>query len=80
MLDHQAAYTSLRESVLTILTRGGTAKATVREQLNTALNAADNAGVPRFDACVACGAGPTGRCDPPDEHEGECPHGCSPER
>jgi hypothetical protein len=30
--------------------------------------------------CAVCGAGPTGRCDPPDDYEGECPHGCSPER
>jgi hypothetical protein len=30
--------------------------------------------------CVVCGAGPTGRCDPPDDYEGDCPHGCSPER
>lgn len=27
-----------------------------------------------------CGAGPNGRCDPPDDFEGERPHGCSPER
>lgn len=32
------------------------------------------------DLCAICGAGPTGRCDPPDEYDGECPHGCSPER
>lgn len=32
------------------------------------------------DACEVCGAGPQGRCDPPDDFAGECPHGCSPER
>ncbi len=32
------------------------------------------------EPCVVCGAGPQGRCDPPDEYEGDCPHGCSPER
>jgi hypothetical protein len=32
------------------------------------------------DVCEVCGAGPTGRCDPPDDYEGDCPHGCSPER
>ena len=31
-------------------------------------------------ACEVCGAGPTGRCDPPDEYDGDCPHDCSPER
>lgn len=31
------------------------------------------------DHCQVCGASPTGRCDPPDEYDGECPHGCSPE-
>jgi hypothetical protein len=30
--------------------------------------------------CEVCGAGPTGRCDPPDSFAGDCPHGCSPER
>lgn len=32
------------------------------------------------DACVVCGAGPQGRCDPPNGFDGECPRGCSPER
>lgn len=31
-------------------------------------------------SCHVCGASPSGRCDPPDDYEGECPHGCSPER
>lgn len=35
---------------------------------------------PLVDACEVCGAGPTGRCDPPDTFDGGCPHGCSPER
>jgi hypothetical protein len=30
--------------------------------------------------CVVCGGGPLGRCSPPDDYEGDCPHGCSPER
>lgn len=33
-----------------------------------------------FPDCEVCDAGPTGRCDPPDDFDGECPHGCSPER
>ncbi len=32
------------------------------------------------EQCEVCGAGPTGRCDPPDDFDSECPHGCSPER
>ena len=32
------------------------------------------------DACEICGAGPTGRCNPPDDYLGTCPYGCSPER
>lgn len=32
------------------------------------------------ECCAVCGAGPNGRCDPPDDYESDCPHGCSPER
>ncbi len=35
---------------------------------------------PDPDLCEVCGAGPSGRCDPPDEYDGDCPHVCSPER
>lgn len=31
------------------------------------------------EPCHLCGAGPTGRCELPDD-EDTCPHGCSPER